>query len=75
MSARTHRIRHFVYAGDELVPRTRAMHGAWGCEAKCSCGWETSTGGAVRSYVDELVHDHKLDVELDARKGTPAGQS
>lgn len=60
----THRIRHYVYAGGELVPRTAAMRGAWPCEAKCSCGWETRTGGAVRSYIDRMVDDHKLDVKL-----------
>jgi hypothetical protein len=62
---REHRIRHLVYgvAGDRstLIPRERGMRGAWPCEAKCSCGWETHTGGAVRSYVDSLVRDHKAD--------------
>lgn len=59
----SHRIRHFVYAGDELIPRESGMRGAWPCEAKCSCGWETRTGGAVRSFVDRLVADHKWDVD------------
>lgn len=68
MSAAQHRIRHFVYLdpGDRssLVPRESGMRGAWPCEAKCSCGWETRTGGAVRSYINSAVDDHKLDVEL-----------
>jgi hypothetical protein len=59
-----HRIRHYVYAGDELIPREASMRGAWPCEAKCSCGWQTHTGGAVRSYIDRLVEEHKDDVRL-----------
>lgn len=58
-----HRIRHYVYSGGELIPRESSMRGAWPCEAKCSCGWETRTGGAVRSFVDSEVAEHKFDVE------------
>lgn len=61
----THRIRHYVYEtpGGNLIPRTSGMRGTWpGHEAKCSCGWETRTGGAVRSYIDREVSDHKFDV-------------
>jgi hypothetical protein len=57
-----HRIRRFVYLepGGELVPWQASMRGSWpGYEAKCSCGWESHTGGAVRSYVETLVVDHK----------------
>lgn len=39
------------------------MRGRWDFEAKCSCGWETHTGGAVRSYIQSRVDDHKFDVE------------
>ena len=59
----THRIRWYVYAGGELVPREASMRGAWPCEAKCSCGWETRTGGAVRSWIERAVREHKWDVE------------
>lgn len=63
-----HRIRHLVYGvpGDRstLIPRESSMRGPWACEARCSCGWETRTGGAVRSYIDREVADHKLDVRL-----------
>lgn len=62
-----HRIRHYVYLDpsdrSSLVPRESGMRGAWPCEAKCSCGWETHTGGAVRSWVDREVREHKFDVE------------
>lgn len=57
-----HRIRHYVVLDGELHPRESAMRGAWACEAKCSCGWETRTGGAVKSYIDRMVADHKSDV-------------
>lgn len=69
MSASAHSIRWFVYEtpGGRLIPRTSSMRGRWpGYEAKCSCGWESHTGGAVRSYVERLVADHKLDVEIEA---------
>lgn len=62
-----HRIRHYVYDGDELIPRESSMRGAWECEAKCSCGWETRAGGAVRSWIDREIADHKLDVEIEER--------
>jgi hypothetical protein len=65
-----HRIRWFVYAGDEMIPHTSKMRGTWGYDAKCSCGWKSHTGGAVRSYVRNLVDDHKLDVKLNENVGT-----
>lgn len=58
-----HKIRWFVKAGDEFIPREASMRGRWDFEAKCSCGWETHTGGAVRSYIQSRVDDHKFDVE------------
>lgn len=68
MSATAHRIRHYVYgvAGDltTLIPRQSGMRGDWGCEARCSCGWETHTGGATRAFIEGEVRDHKLEVKL-----------
>ena len=58
-----HRIRHYVYDGSSMIPRESGMRGAWPCEAKCSCGWETRSGGAVRSWIDKEVAAHKFDVE------------
>ena len=49
----------FVYAGSEKIPHTRSMAGTWGYDATCSCGWETRTGGATRSCVEEEVQFHK----------------
>lgn len=59
MTTNQHRITWLVYAGEELIPHTSAMRGQWDYEARCSCGWETHTGGAVRRYVAEKVSDHK----------------
>ena len=61
--APAHRIRWFVYSGGELIPREATMRGAWPYEARCSCGWETRTGGAVRSFIEREIADHKFDVE------------
>jgi hypothetical protein len=64
MTASAHRIRWFVYADGDREPRphTGGMRGRWGWDAKCTCGWESRTGGAVRSFVQGLVDDHKSDV-------------
>lgn len=59
-----HRIRHYVHSGDTIVPRESTMRGEWPCEAKCSCGWETRTGGAVRSCIDRMVADHKFEAKI-----------
>ena len=59
---REHRISWFVWADGEKIPHTSGMRGTWGHDARCSCGWETRTGGAVKSYVQRLVDDHKFDV-------------
>lgn len=54
-----HKIAWFVYAGGERIPRTRTMRGQWDYDATCECGWDSRTGGAVRSYVEREVTDHK----------------
>lgn len=59
VTAAEHKIRWFVYAGNELIPFQSSMRGQWGYEAKCSCGWQTRTGGALRRYVRSLTEDHK----------------
>ena len=54
-----HRIRWYVYAGDEMIPHTASMRGTWGYDVKCSCGWESRTGGATRTSVERDVWFHK----------------
>ncbi len=66
-----HRIRRLVYLDPgTLVPRESSMRGSWPSEAKCSCGWQTRSGGAVESFIDREVDDHKLDVRLALRSAS-----
>lgn len=61
--AETHKVRWFVYAGGEKMPRESTMRGAWdGYDAECSCGWKSRTGGAVKRAVTDAVRSHKWDV-------------
>lgn len=55
-----HKIKWFVYAGGEKIPRKASMRGQWGYDVECSCGWQTRTGGAVKRYVAEEVYWHKI---------------
>lgn len=60
MTAAGHRMAWYVYAGAEKIRHTASMRGAWGYDVTCSCGWETRTGGAVRSYIEAEVWLHKM---------------
>jgi len=51
----------WVYAGAERIRRNRTMRGQWGYDVTCSCGWDSRTGGAVRSYVERLIWEHKWE--------------
>jgi hypothetical protein len=60
-----HRIQWWAYAHDglgntEKIRRTHDMRGSWGFDVTCSCGWETKTGGAIRSYLEREIFWHKL---------------
>ena len=52
-------IKWFVYAGEEKIRYTSTMRGTWGYDAECSCGWKTTTGGAIKRCVLEEVAMHK----------------
>lgn len=54
-----HRISWFVYAGREKIRHTAGMRGQWGYDVECSCGWKTTTGGAIKRYVADQVWAHK----------------
>lgn len=57
-----HRIRWFVRVGlHEWIPRTSSMRGLWFYDAKCSCGWESRTGGATRRAVSDAIWLHKVE--------------
>lgn len=53
-------IKWFVWTMGEKFVHTSNMRGQWGWDAKCSCGWETRTGGATKGYVKQLVDVHKV---------------
>jgi hypothetical protein len=65
-----HRIRWYVYAGSERIPRTARMRGVWGYDVTCSCGWETRTGGATRGYVEGEVWLHKYTASVDTSQSS-----
>jgi hypothetical protein len=54
------KITWFVYAGRERIRHTATMRGRWGYDATCTCGWDSHTGGAVLSYVRQVVWEHKV---------------
>jgi hypothetical protein len=66
---REHRARWLVWAGPaggprEKIPHTANMRGHWpGWDVACSCGWESCTGGATRSYVASKLDDHRFDAQ------------
>ena len=46
-----------LHDGSKMRNNRGFAHNAW--EVKCSCGWETKTGGGIKSWVKELADDHK----------------
>ncbi len=53
------KIQWFWVAGDGTKIRNNKgfVHYAW--DVKCSCGWETKTGGAIKASVKRDVEAHK----------------
>jgi hypothetical protein len=63
---RAHRARWFVYSGGEKIPHTASMRGHWpGWDVTCSCGWETKTGGATKSYVSDELWIHRYSEQAN----------
>ena len=60
-----HKISRWVYAGagenKERIRHSSSMRGQWGHDATCSCGWDSKTGGAVKTAVDDAVWSHKVE--------------
>lgn len=47
-----------VLRGGEKMRNVKGFqHNAW--DAKCSCGWESRTGGAIKASVKRSVDEHK----------------
>jgi hypothetical protein len=63
-NASEHRVTWWVYAGTERIRRTATMRGLWAYDVTCSCGWDSKTGGCVRSYMTQAVADHKWEATL-----------
>jgi 4-hydroxy-3-methylbut-2-enyl diphosphate reductase IspH len=53
-------IKWFGVSQDVRVPASASMRGTWGWDATCSCGWDSKTGGAIRTYVQQEVRLHKI---------------
>lgn len=69
---KAHRGRWYVWAWDgqghsEKLLHTATMRGLWGWDVKCSCGWETRTGGATRRSVEQDLWKHRFDAEFDVK--------
>ena len=68
---REHRAKWFVYAGGygqplEKIPHQASMRGNWpGYDVECSCGWESKTGGAVKTYVADQLWDHRYEAQCE----------
>jgi hypothetical protein len=54
------KISWFGVSMGQRVPANKMMRGTWGWDATCSCGWDSKTGGGVRSWVKEEVELHKI---------------
>jgi hypothetical protein len=65
---RAHKARWFAYAGGERIPAQSTMRGTWGWDVVCSCGWETNTGGGVRSYVEDKLWDHRYSAQCEKER-------
>lgn len=71
MTETTHKLSWFVKAdgNSEWMPRTSSLRGRWNYDAKCSCGWESRTGGGTYSSVRQMVADHKHEAAREASRG------
>lgn len=47
-----------LHDGSQVRNNKGFIHNAW--DVTCSCGWKTSTGGALRSHIEEEVWNHKF---------------
>lgn len=53
-------IKWWVVQDGQRFRHESTMRGKWAFEATCACGWDSKTGGAVRSAVRQDVSDHKF---------------
>lgn len=63
---KAHRMSWFVYADGQRMPRQSSMRGQWGYDVVCSCGnFETHTGGATKTYIDDEIFAHRFSEQCD----------
>lgn len=69
-----HKARWYVYSGPhgeiEPLDSKRSYYGM-GYDVKCSCGWESRTGGATRTSVHDALWTHRWDEQNAADEGLP----
>lgn len=69
-----HRVRWYTYVTDdngkrERIPCTSMMRGFWpGYDVVCSCGWDSETGGATKSTIQDMLLGHRLEVQRETRQ-------
>ena len=54
------KIKWWVVQDGQRYPNQNTFRGKWAYEATCACGWDSKTGGALRSSVKQDVENHKL---------------
>ena len=54
-------IKWFVWNGGKRYERNNEIKWGQGYDFACSCGYESRTGGAVKSYVRDLIDRHKIE--------------
>lgn len=74
-----HRATWWVLAGWDndgrqiWIRREARMRGRWpGFDVKCSCGWESHTGGAVRTSVEEDLWLHRYSAQCEVDRAREA---
>jgi hypothetical protein len=52
-------IKWFYFVDGKKYRMVKGLIGVNAWDATCSCGWESRVGGGVKSYLDQLVFEHK----------------
>lgn len=71
---RTHCFRSSIRPGTLAAHKARwyvYSYYGMGYDVKCSCGWESRTGGATRTSVHDALWTHRWDEQNAADDGLP----
>ena len=52
-------IKWFYVVNGRKYRMVKGLIGNTAWDATCSCGWESRTGGGVKSWLDQMVFEHK----------------